>query len=155
MQPTSTTTARRMMTPPDARYKTRPAAAERKDPFGSEHMTGGQRTGDPAGPQVAFFVAAHVPEHSLMLVPQQSAPKTGVLAPAMASGNPAAVFARPSSGLSAWPGPRDPSPPRRHGEAFPCRRQRHGTGAMAVTAAGPVSGRKPEVRHRPGDRDTP
>jgi hypothetical protein len=48
-------------------------------------MIGGQRTGDPAGPQVAFFVAAHVPERSLMLVPQQSAPKTGVLALAMAS----------------------------------------------------------------------
>jgi hypothetical protein len=90
-----------------------------------------------------------------MLVPQQSAPKTGVWAPAMASGNPVAVFARPSSGLSGRPGPRDPSPPRRHREAFPFRRQRRGTGAMAVTAAGPVSGRKPEVRHRPGDRDTP
>ena len=33
-----------------------------------------------------------------MLVPQQSALKTGVLAPAMASGNAAAVFARSSSG---------------------------------------------------------
>lgn len=91
-----------------------------------------------------------------MLVPQQSGPKTGVLAPAMASGNPAAVFARPSSGLSGWPGPKDPpSPPRRHQEAFPLWRQRRGTGAIAVTATGPVSGRKPEVRHRPADRDTP
>jgi hypothetical protein len=25
---------------------------------------------------------------------------------------------------------------------------------MAVTAAGPVSGRKPELGHRPADRDT-
>jgi hypothetical protein len=42
-------------------------------------MTGGQRTGDPAGPQVAFFVAAHVPEHSLMLVPQQSEVPTMII----------------------------------------------------------------------------
>jgi hypothetical protein len=42
-------------------------------------MTGGQRTGDPAGPQVAFFVAAHVPERSLMLVPQQSEVPTMII----------------------------------------------------------------------------
>jgi hypothetical protein len=90
-----------------------------------------------------------------MLVPQQSALKTGVLAPAMASGSTVAVFAGSSSGLSGWPGPRDPPPPPRwHQEAFPLRRHRNGTGAMAVTAAGPVSGRRPEARHRPADRDT-
>jgi hypothetical protein len=90
----------------------------------------------------------------LTLVAQQSALKTGVLARAMASGNAVAVFARSSSGLSGWPGPTDPPLPRRHQQVFPLRHQRNGTGAMAVTAAGPVSGRKPDVRHRPADPDT-
>ncbi len=86
-----------------------------------------------------------------MLVLQQSALTTGVLA----SGHAVAVFAGSSSGLVGWPGPKDPLPPPRwHRAAFPPQRQRHGTGAMAVTAAGSVSGRKPEVRHRPGDRAT-
>jgi hypothetical protein len=63
----------------------------------------------------------------------------------------AVMWRRTSSG---WPGPNDPLPPqRRHQAASPLRRQRHGTGAMAVTAAGPVSGRKPKLRHRRGDRD--
>jgi hypothetical protein len=89
-----------------------------------------------------------------MLILQQSARTTGVLAPAMASGHAVAAFAGSSPGLAGWPGPKDPPPLRRHQAAFPLRRRRHGTGAMAVTAAGSVSGRKPEVRHRPGDRDT-
>lgn len=92
----------------------------------------------------------------MILVLQQSALKTGVLALAMASGHVVAVFAGSSPGLPGWPGPTDLPPPlRRHQAAFPLRRQRHGAGVMAVTAAGSVSGRKPEARHRPGDRDTP
>ena len=63
--------------------------------------TEGQRTGDKAGQPVAFFVAAHVREHYLMLDLQQSALKTGVLSPAMAFGNAVAVFAGSSSGLSS------------------------------------------------------
>jgi hypothetical protein len=47
----------------------------------------------PAGQPVAFFVAAHVREHSLTLV-LQSALNTGVLAPEMASGHAVTVFAR-------------------------------------------------------------
>jgi hypothetical protein len=93
----------------------------------------------------------------LILVLQQSALKTGVLALAMASGHAVAVFAGSSSGLPDWPGPENPPPRplRRHQAAFPLRRQRHGTGALTVTAAGSPSGRKAEARHRPGDRDTP
>jgi hypothetical protein len=92
----------------------------------------------------------------LILVLQQSALKMGVLALPMTSGHAVAVFAGSSSGLPGWPRPKDlPPPPRRHRAAFPLRHQRHGTGAMAVTAAGPVNVRKPEVRHRPGDRGTP
>jgi hypothetical protein len=91
----------------------------------------------------------------LILVLQQSALKTGVLALAMASGHAVAVFAGSAPGLPGWPGPKDlPPPPRRHQAAFQLRRQRHSVGAMAVTA-GSVSGWKPDVRHRPGDRDTP
>jgi hypothetical protein len=92
----------------------------------------------------------------LILVLHQSALKTGVLALAMASGHAVAVFAGSSSGRPDWPGPKDPPPPlKRHQAAFPLRRQRHGTGALTVTAAGSPSGRKAEARHRPGDRDTP
>ena len=41
-----------------------------------------------------YLVAAHVREHSLTLVLQQSALNTGVLAPEMASGHAVTVFAR-------------------------------------------------------------
>jgi hypothetical protein len=61
---------------------------------GAADVTGGQRRGDPSGQPVAFFVAAHVREHSLTLVLQQSALNTGVLAPEMASGHAVTVFAR-------------------------------------------------------------
>ena len=47
----------------------------------------------PAGQPVAFFVAAHVWEHSLTLVLQRSALNPGVLAPEMASGHAVTVFA--------------------------------------------------------------
>jgi hypothetical protein len=60
----------------------------------SENTTGGQRRGDPAGQPVAFFVAAHIREHSLTLVLQQPALNTGVLAPEMASGHAVTVIAR-------------------------------------------------------------
>jgi hypothetical protein len=154
MRLASTTTVHRTMTPPDARYKTARQRQRGKRPRGG-HATGGQRAGDSAGQWVAFFVAAHVWEHSLILALRQSALKMGVLALAMASGHAVAVVAGSSSGLPGWPGPKDPPPPRRHQAGFPLRRQRHGTGALAVTAAGSVSGREPEARHRPGDRDIP
>ena len=92
----------------------------------------------------------------MILVPQQSALMTGVLALAMASGHTVAVVAGSFPGLPGWPGPKDLPPPlRRQQAAFPLRRQHHGTGAMMVTTAGSVSCRKPEARHGPGDRDTP
>src|SRR5271157_2489419 len=76
---------------------------------------------------------------TLMLVLQQSARKTGVLASAIVS-----------SGRS---GPKDPPPQRWHqATASPLRR--HEAGAMAVTPAGPASGRKAIVRHWAGHRDT-
>jgi hypothetical protein len=70
------------------------SAAARNDTHGSENTTGGQRRGDPAGQPVAFFVAAHVREHSLTLVLQQPALNTGILAPEMASSHAVTVFAR-------------------------------------------------------------
>jgi hypothetical protein len=70
------------------------SAAVRNGTHGSENTTGGQRRGDPAGQPVAFFVAAHIREHSLTLVLQQPALNTGVLAPEMVSGHAVTVFAR-------------------------------------------------------------
>ena len=82
-----------------------------------------------------------------MLVPQQAALKTGVLAPAVASGNAVAALARSS---------KDPPPPKRyHLAASPPGRRCHDAGALVVTPAGPVNGRRPKVRHRAGNRDTP
>ncbi len=64
-----------------------------------------------------------------MLVPQQSARKTGVLAPAIAS--------------SCRSGPKDPPPPRKHqATVSPLRRRRHDVDAMVVTSAGPAGGRE-------------
>jgi hypothetical protein len=184
MRLTSTTTARRAMTPPNARYKTF-GAAKGGDARRKGHKTEGQRTGDAAGQPVAFFVAAHVREHSLMLAPQQPALKTGVLAPAVASGNAVAVFARSSSGLSSmarhcamaavtrrgpssgwpwpWPWPSPASfcrsgpnnpPPPKRHQATAPPLRHHDVDAMVVTPAGPASGRKPKMRHRAGHRDT-
>jgi hypothetical protein len=76
-----------------------------------------------------------------MLVLQQSALKTGVLAPAVAS--------------SCRSGPKDPPPPRRHqATASPLRHRRREVDAMVVTSAGPAGGRKAVVRYRAGRRDT-
>jgi hypothetical protein len=98
--------------------------------------------GDAADQAVAFLEAAHLQEHSLMLVLQQPALNTGALAPAIAS--------------SCWSGPKDPPPQRRHqATASPLRHRRHDVDAMVVTPAGPASGRKAIVRHRAGHRDPP
>jgi hypothetical protein len=67
--------------------------------------------GDAADQAVAFLEAAHLQEHSVMLVLQQPALNAGALAPAIAS--------------SCWSGPKDP--PRRDGTRR--RRPRSGTGA--------------------------
>jgi hypothetical protein len=96
--------------------------------------------GDAADQAVAFLEAAHLQEHSLMLVLQQPVLNTGALAPVIAS--------------SCWSGPKDPPPRRRHqATASPLRR--HDVDAMVVTPAGPASGRKAIVRHRAGQRDPP
>ena len=77
-----------------------------------------------------------------MLVLQQPALKTGILAPAIAS--------------SCRSGPKDPPPPRRlQATASPLRHRRHDIDAMVVTPAGPAGGRKAIVRHRAGHRDAP
>jgi len=77
-----------------------------------------------------------------MLVLQQSARKTGVLAPAIAS--------------SCRAGPKDPPPQRRHeATASLLRHRRRDVDAKVVTPAGPASGPKALVRHRAGHRDTP
>jgi hypothetical protein len=105
-----------------------------------------------------------------MLVLQQSALKTCALAP---SGNAVAVFAGSSPGavydgiLSHGGGHVAPdiiglARAERHTAAaktapgaVPAPVSAPRTGAAAVTAAGSISGRKPRVRHRPGDRDIP
>ncbi len=76
-----------------------------------------------------------------MRVLQQSARKTGVVAPAVTS--------------SGRPGPKDPPPQRRHqATASPRRHRRHAVDALVVTPAGPASGRKAIVRRRAGRRGT-
>jgi hypothetical protein len=74
-----------------------------------------------------------------MLVLQQSASKTGVVAPAVTS--------------SGRPEPKDPPPQRRH-QATASPRRRHAVDALVVTPAGPASGRKAIVRRRAGRRGT-
>jgi hypothetical protein len=70
-----------------------------------------------------------------MLVLQQPARKTGVLAPAIAS--------------SCRSGPKDPPSPRRNqAKASPLRHRCHDVDATVVTPAGPAGGRKAIVRHR-------
>jgi hypothetical protein len=77
-----------------------------------------------------------------MLVLQQSAGKTGVVAPAVTS--------------SCWPGPKDPPPQGRHqATASPRRHRCHAVDALVVTPAGPASGLKAIVGHRAGHRGTP
>jgi hypothetical protein len=71
-----------------------------------------------------------------MLVLQQPALKTGVLAPAIAS--------------SCRSGPKDLPPRRRHRR----RRPRSGTDAMVVTLAGPAGGQEAIMKDRAGYRDT-
>jgi hypothetical protein len=76
-----------------------------------------------------------------MLVLQQPALKTGVLARAIAS--------------SCRSGRKDPPPRRRHqATASPLRHRRHDVDAMVVTLAGPAGGRKAIVKDRAGYRDT-
>jgi hypothetical protein len=74
-----------------------------------------------------------------MLVLQQPALKTGVLARAITS--------------SCWSGRRGPPLRRRHrATAAPLRR--HDVDAIVVTLAGPAGGRKAIVNDRAGYRDT-
>jgi hypothetical protein len=94
-----------------------------------------------AGQPVAFLAAAHVQEHSVMLVLQQPALKTGVLARAIAS--------------SCWSRRKDPPPRRRHqATAAPLRHRRHDVDAVVVTLAGPAGGQEAIVKDRAGYRDT-
>ena len=130
---TSTTTARSAMTPPDARYKSALGATRGTMPAATHARLTASEPGDGADQPVAFL-AAHVQEHSLMLVLQQSARETGVQAPAIVS--------------SCRSGPKDPPP------ASPLRQRCHEVDAMVVTSAGPAGGRKAIVRHRAGHRDT-
>jgi hypothetical protein len=77
-----------------------------------------------------------------MLVLQQCAPNTSVLAPVSAS--------------SCWSGPKDLPLQRRHpATASWLRHWRHDVDATVATPAGPASGRTAIVRHRAGHRDTP
>jgi len=74
-----------------------------------------------------------------MLVLQQSALKTGILAPAIAS--------------SCRSGPKDPPPPRRlQATASPLRHRRHDVDAMVTTPAG---SRRAMVGYRAEHRDNP
>jgi hypothetical protein len=76
-----------------------------------------------------------------MLVLQQPARKTGVLAAALAS-----CRSRPKD---------PPSPRRNQATASPLWHRRHDVDAMVVTPAGPTGGRKAILRHRAGHRDIP
>jgi hypothetical protein len=97
--------------------------------------------GDAAGQPVAFLAAAHVQEHLVMLVLQQPALKTGVLAPAIAS--------------SCRSGPKDLPPRRRHRRRRPpLRHRRHDVDAMVVTLAGPAGGQEAIMKDRAGCQDT-
>jgi hypothetical protein len=67
MRLTSTTTARSAMTPPDARYKPALGATRGTMPAATHARLTASAPGDAADQPVAFL-AAHVQEHSLMLV---------------------------------------------------------------------------------------
>ena len=114
-------------------------AAKGKMPVAKQARLTASRPGDAADQAVTFLGAIHIQEHSVMLVFQQPALKTGVLAPAIAS--------------SCRSGPKDPPPPGGHqATASQLWHRRHDVDAMVATPAG---GRRAIVGHRAGHRDTP